>query len=77
MKSQEKFEVNVKLMRSSESSAERLTFHLKSLEKEEQAKLKQKRKKKKKQKKNFRTKVKKIGKERKINETKKFVSLKR
>ena len=75
MKSQEKFEVNVKLMRSSESSAERLTFHLKSLEKEEQAKLKQK--KKKKQKKNFRTKVKKIGKEGKINETKKFVSLKR
>ena len=51
MKSQEKFEVNVKLMRSSESSAERLTFHLKSLEKEEQAKLKQKRKKKKNRKK--------------------------
>ena len=51
MKSQEKFEVNVKLMRSSESSDERLTFHLKSLEKEEQDKLKHKRKKKKNRKK--------------------------
>ena len=44
-------------MRSSESSAERLTFHLKSLEKEEQTKLKERQKKKQK---NFRTKVKKI-----------------